>query len=73
MPMPRPALLEELLPGNARLFVVSNRGPITFDCAPATGRARRVNDDDRPRLDPAALTASRGSGGLVTALAELGR
>jgi trehalose 6-phosphate synthase len=47
--------LRVLLPGNARLNVVSNRGPLTF---------RRTRGE---------WTVRRGSGGLVTALAELGR
>ena len=54
----RTALLHELLGDAGRLVVVSNRGPITFQ-----------RDDGAPGR----LTASRGSGGLVTALAELGR
>ncbi len=62
MPQPptdrRAALLDELLGGHGRLIVVSNRGPITFH---------------RDLEAPAKLSASRGSGGLVTALAELGR
>ncbi len=60
MPDPRRALLDELLPAQARLFVVSNRGPITFE--------RHPGADGTVELD-----ASRGSGGLVTALGELGR
>src|SRR5918994_493503 len=60
MPNPNTALLDELLGDNARLFVASNRGPITFECLPPS----RIPED---------LTASRGSGGLVTALAEVGR
>jgi trehalose 6-phosphate synthase len=52
------SLLRDLLGSGGRLFVVSNRGPITFD-----------DDPDAP----GGLTAARGSGGLVTALAELGR
>jgi trehalose 6-phosphate synthase len=59
MPDARHALLDELLPGNARLFVASNRGPVTFDCASSNG--------------PDGLSAARGSGGLVTAMAEVGR
>src|SRR5262245_40250215 len=51
-------LLRDLLGSDGRLFVVSNRGPITFE-----------DDPD----GPGGLTAARGSGGLVTALAELGR
>jgi trehalose 6-phosphate synthase len=51
-------LLAELLGPDGRLFVVSNRGPVTFD-ADASGSA--------------GITAGRGSGGLVTALADLGR
>ncbi len=57
MPNPQTDLLRELLGRDGRLIVVSNRGPVTFD-------------RDRPR---GRLTASRGSGGLVTALGELGR
>jgi len=52
------ALLAELLGDRGRLFVVSNRGPITFD-----------EDPDAPF----GLTAARGAGGLVTALADLGK
>jgi len=48
--------LETLLPGDQRLVVASNRGPLTFD-----------------RKRDGAWQAQRGSGGLVTALAELGR
>jgi trehalose 6-phosphate synthase len=51
-------LLNELLGTDGRLFVVSNRGPITFEDDPSA---------------PDGLTAARGSGGLVTALADLGR
>jgi len=54
----RTPLLRELLGGDGRLIVVSNRGPITFDWDPD---------------QPGRLMASRGSGGLVTALGELGR
>jgi trehalose 6-phosphate synthase len=54
----RQALLRELLGEGGRLVVVSNRGPVAFS-----------RDDDAPL----GLTAERGSGGLVTALAELGR
>jgi trehalose 6-phosphate synthase len=54
----RPPLLDELLGADGRLIVVSNRGPITFEL---DGQA------------PGGLRAERGSGGLVTALAELGR
>ena len=60
MPNPHSIMLSELLAGDGRLFVASNRGPITFDCP-------------SPTSPPDELTASRGSGGLVTALAELGR
>jgi trehalose 6-phosphate synthase len=48
--------LDQLLPGNERLTVVSNRGPLSFSHSSGDG-----------------WTAQRGSGGLVTALAELGR
>ncbi len=58
MPDDRLALLDELLGQDGRLIVVSNRGPVTFQL-----------DADAPSR----LTAARGSGGLVTALAELGR
>src|SRR5919109_430355 len=54
----RTALLNELLGRAGRLVVVSNRGPLTFE-----------HDDESPY----GLTARRGTGGLVTALAELGR
>src|SRR5919198_908827 len=54
----RTALLDELLGRDGRLVVVSNRGPLTFE-----------HDDESPY----GLTARRGTGGLVTALAELGR
>lgn len=54
----RRGLLKELLGDRGRLVVVSNRGPVNF-----------ARDDDAPL----GLTAERGSGGLVTALAELGR
>jgi trehalose 6-phosphate synthase len=60
MPEPRHALLDDLLGSDGRLFVVSNRGPLTFD----------VGGDGDPTTR---LTAARGSGGLVTALGELGR
>jgi trehalose 6-phosphate synthase len=53
----RAQLLHELLGEDGRLFIVSNRGPITF-----------TEDPEAPE----GLSASRGSGGLVTALAELG-
>ncbi len=52
------ALITELLGTDGRLFIVSNRGPITFDDDPSA---------------PDGIVAARGSGGLVTALAELGR
>jgi trehalose 6-phosphate synthase len=67
------ALLEGLLPGDARLFVVSNRGPVTFECAPGAGHGGDLGAARDGRFEPANLTASRGSGGLVTALAEVGR
>jgi trehalose 6-phosphate synthase len=50
-------LLGDLLGGDGRLIVVSNRGPLTF-----------IRDGEG-----APLTALRGPGGLVTALGELGR
>ena len=49
--------LRTLLHEDERLIVVSNRGPLSFRHSRATGEWR----------------ASRGSGGLVTALAEVGR
>jgi len=48
--------LDQLLPGNERLTVVSNRGPLSF-----------------AHSSSGEWSAQRGSGGLVTALAELGR
>jgi trehalose 6-phosphate synthase len=57
-PASRATLLRELLGRDGRLVVVSNRGPITFEDAPN---------------EPDGLVAARGPGGLVTALAELGR
>jgi trehalose 6-phosphate synthase len=73
MPNAMSALLDGLLPGNARLFVVSNRGPVTFECAPGAGYGDDLDDGRDGGFDPNHLTASRGSGGLVTALAEVGR
>ncbi|HEV8488621.1 MAG TPA: trehalose-6-phosphate synthase [Candidatus Limnocylindrales bacterium] len=58
MPDDRAALLRDLLGLDGRLVVVSNRGPITFEHEPD---------------EPGGLSAARGPGGLVTALAELGR
>lgn len=52
------SLLRDLLGSDGRLFVVSNRGPITFE-----------GDPDAP----GGVVGARGAGGLVTALAELGR
>lgn len=54
----RPRPLHDLLGPSGRLIVVSNRGPVSFQHDPAA---------------PGGLTASRGAGGLVTALGELGR
>jgi trehalose 6-phosphate synthase len=54
----RPRVLDDLLGPDGRLFVVSNRGPVSFDLDASA---------------PGGLVASRGVGGLVTALAELGR
>ncbi len=54
----RTRLLADLLGEDGRLFVVSNRGPLTFSLDPEA---------------PRGLSVSRGSGGLVTALGELGR
>lgn len=54
----RQHLLDEILKKDGRLVVVSNRGPVTFSI---------------DREAPGGLSAARGSGGLVTALAELGR
>jgi trehalose 6-phosphate synthase len=51
-------VLQDLLGPDGRLFVVSNRGPVSFDLDASA---------------PGGLVASRGAGGLVTALAELGR
>lgn len=48
--------LDTLLPGDERLLVASNRGPLSFD-----------------RHQDGTWQAQRGSGGLVTALAEVGR
>ena len=73
MPNPRPTLLDELLPDGARLFVVSNRGPVTFETAPRFRQANELDNGERVPFDARGLTASRGSGGLVTALAEMGR
>ena len=73
MPNPMSALLDGLLPDDARLFVVSNRGPVTFECAPGAGHGGDLDAARDGRFEPANLTASRGSGGLVTALAEVGR
>ncbi len=51
-------MLQDLLGPSGRLFVVSNRGPVSFDLDASA---------------PGGLVASRGAGGLVTALGELGR
>jgi len=51
-------VLQDLLGPSGRLFVVSNRGPVNFDLDASA---------------PGGLVASRGAGGLVTALGELGR
>lgn len=48
--------LDTLLPGDERLLVASNRGPLTFK-----------------HQEDGGWQAQRGSGGLVTALAEMGR
>jgi trehalose 6-phosphate synthase len=58
VPDARARLLRDLLGRDGRIVVVSNRGPITFEDDPSA---------------PDSLTAARGPGGLVTALAELGR
>lgn len=58
MPNQHPDPLREILGRDGRLIVVSNRGPLTFE---------------RASEPPHRLTAARGSGGLVTALGELGR
>src|SRR3989442_15850504 len=52
------SLLDEVLGPGGRLIMLSNRGPITFDRDPHAAQS---------------LTAARGPGGLVTALAEIGR
>ena len=53
MPNPVSSVLDELLPGNARLFVVSNRGPVTFECAPGTGLGGDPDDGaDSPAFRP---------------------
>ncbi|HEY6057106.1 MAG TPA: hypothetical protein VIV06_03695, partial [Candidatus Limnocylindrales bacterium] len=58
MPRLSRTLLAEVVGPDGRLVVVSNRGPLTFE---------------RDPLAQAGLGAARGSGGLVTALADLGR
>ena len=57
MPNRMSSLLDELLPGNARLFVVSNRGPVTFECAPGAGHGGDLDDGRDGAFDPLALTA----------------
>ncbi|HEY7736358.1 MAG TPA: trehalose-6-phosphate synthase [Candidatus Limnocylindrales bacterium] len=54
----RAAFLADLLGDGGRLYVVSNRAPVTFA---------------RDRAAPEGVAGRRASGGLVTALAELGR
>ena len=73
MPNPPPTLLDELLPEGARLFVVSNRGPVTFETSGRLRHANELDNGERGPFDARGLAASRGSGGLVTALAEVGR
>ncbi len=51
-------MLHDLLGRTGRLIVVSNRGPVSFDLDASA---------------PGGLVASRGAGGLVTALGDLGR
>jgi trehalose 6-phosphate synthase len=51
-------VLHDLLGRTGRLIVVSNRGPVSFDLDASA---------------PGGLVASRGAGGLVTALGDLGR
>jgi trehalose 6-phosphate synthase len=58
VPATRATLLDDVLGPDGRLHVVSNRGPVTFELDPTA---------------PGGLVASRGSGGLVTALVDLGR
>jgi trehalose 6-phosphate synthase len=58
VPTDRPRVLHDLLGPSGRLFVVSNRGPVSFDLDASA---------------PGGLSAARGAGGLVTALGELGR
>ncbi len=55
---PERAAVERLLGPTGRLIVASNRGPITFEEDPEA---------------PEGIVGDRGPGGLVTALAELGR
>jgi trehalose 6-phosphate synthase len=58
VPATRATLLDDVLGPHGRLYVVSNRGPVTFELDPTA---------------PGGLVAARGSGGLVTALVDLGR
>ena len=58
VPATRATLLDDVLGPKGRLYVVSNRGPVTFELDPTA---------------PGGLVAARGSGGLVTALVDLGR
>ena len=58
VPATRATLLDDVLGPRGRLYVVSNRGPVTFELDPTA---------------PGGLVAARGSGGLVTALVDLGR
>jgi len=62
MPSLRPALLDELLPDGARLFVVSNRGPVTFENAARFRQANELDNGERVPFDVSGLTASRSSG-----------
>ena len=51
MPDPRPTLLGELLSDGARLFVVSNRGPVTFETAPRFRQATDLDNGERVPFD----------------------
>ena len=53
IPSATSALLDELLSDDARLLVVSNRGPVTLSSAPGASQANDLDDGGRGPFDAA--------------------